>query len=112
VKTLLKCANPLRLLLCCCLLIGDLCDHNINDCLPQPCQNGARCIDGISDYICECSEGYTGQHCDVHVSYCHPDPCYHGVCTNVMRGYYCTCHEGWEGARLVNFVYLLNVFVQ
>ena len=31
---------------------------------PEPlCQNGAKCIDGINSYTCECPPTYTGEYC-------------------------------------------------
>ncbi|XP_033105068.1 uncharacterized protein LOC117107474 [Anneissia japonica] len=29
--------------------------RNINDCAPNPCLNGATCLDGIQDYTCQCT---------------------------------------------------------
>ena len=36
-----------------------------NNCLPNPCHNGGKCIDGINDYTCECVAGYLGKNCSV-----------------------------------------------
>ena len=76
---------------------GALCDEDIDDCMPQPCSNDARCVDGLDHYTCDCTEGYTGHLCDVHVNYCQPNPCHNGQCTNIITGYHCTCHKGWQG---------------
>ncbi|KAA0713117.1 Sushi, nidogen and EGF-like domain-containing protein 1 [Triplophysa tibetana] len=35
----------------------------INECLSQPCMNGATCHDRIASYLCECEDGFTGPHC-------------------------------------------------
>ena len=35
-----------------------------DDCLSQPCKNGATCIDLIRDYRFECAPGYYGITCD------------------------------------------------
>ena len=37
---------------------------DINDCSPNPCFNGAVCIDGINRYTCNCAAGYTGVNCE------------------------------------------------
>lgn len=42
---------------------GELCESNINDCQPNPCQNGGHCVDGIDDYKCTCEPGFTGKKC-------------------------------------------------
>ena len=36
----------------------------INDCLPNPCHNGAVCNDVGADFRCNCVAGYTGKRCD------------------------------------------------
>lgn len=41
---------------------GIHCEHNINDCKGNPCQNGALCIDEVKDYQCKCYSGYTGKY--------------------------------------------------
>lgn len=42
---------------------GNECETNINDCDPDPCQNG-NCNDGINAYSCTCDVGYFGAICD------------------------------------------------
>ena len=44
---------------------GFNCSVNIDDCKPNPCANGAACIDGLLDYDCICTEGWTGEKCNV-----------------------------------------------
>ena len=38
---------------------------DIDDCVDQPCQNGATCIDAVNDYTCNCVNGYTGKNCSI-----------------------------------------------
>lgn len=33
---------------------------DLNECSPNPCQNGGICLDGNGDFTCECSAGWTG----------------------------------------------------
>ena len=35
-----------------------------NECLSNPCQNGATCEDGIGSFTCHCLEGFEGVTCD------------------------------------------------
>lgn len=35
----------------------------INECDPNPCENGASCDDLLNDYQCSCLPGYTGTNC-------------------------------------------------
>ena len=37
---------------------------DINECLPNPCHNGATCVDLIGNYRCNCKAGYTGGNCE------------------------------------------------
>lgn len=34
---------------------------DLNECTPNPCQNGGICLDGIGDYSCECIIGWSGK---------------------------------------------------
>ena len=40
-----------------------LCLSDINDCIPDPCENGATCGDEVNDYTCTCMVGYNGKNC-------------------------------------------------
>ena len=35
----------------------------IDECEPNPCENGGTCTDGINSYTCKCVDGYTGVDC-------------------------------------------------
>ena len=35
-----------------------------NECSPDPCLNGATCVDGVNQYTCNCVPGYTGTNCE------------------------------------------------
>ena len=37
---------------------------DIDDCNPDPCQNGATCYDQVNGYACNCIVGYTGILCE------------------------------------------------
>jgi len=36
---------------------------DINNCYPDPCQNGGTCVDGDYGYTCNCPAGFTGVNC-------------------------------------------------
>ena len=36
----------------------------ISKCLPNPCKNGATCLETGESYQCECPEHYNGAHCE------------------------------------------------
>lgn len=52
------------------LLVGLTCESNIDECLSNPCDNNATCIDGIDEYICNCEAGFEGnffKYCMFHI---------------------------------------------
>lgn len=52
------------------------CQININECDPNPCQNGGTCQDSENRYECVCSASFTGERCDINVSTALPAPCW------------------------------------
>ena len=36
----------------------------LNYCLPNPCQNGGNCTDGVKSYNCSCVKGFNGKNCE------------------------------------------------
>ncbi len=36
----------------------------MNECDSDPCAMGARCVDALSSYTCQCTTGFTGRNCD------------------------------------------------
>jgi hypothetical protein len=44
-----------------CIITGDLCQYNIDECKEDPCQNGGICFDEIGSYYCKCPPGYDGK---------------------------------------------------
>jgi hypothetical protein len=63
---------------------GENCQTNIDDCSPNPCQNGGSCTDGVNTFTCSCPAGYTGTRCQTNIDDCSPDPC-HDPCQNGGR---------------------------
>ena len=37
---------------------------DIDDCANNPCQNKGSCVDGINDFSCVCTAGFTGKRCE------------------------------------------------
>jgi cubilin len=42
---------------------GTLCDQEINECLPNPCQNGGTCTDQQNGFLCVCTDRWQGNTC-------------------------------------------------
>jgi hypothetical protein len=53
--------------MCAAGFTGSLCQTNVNECLSNPCQHNAICIDKINGFRCECPSGFNGTFCHVAV---------------------------------------------
>ena len=38
--------------------------QDINECENNLCEHGAKCVDQVNAYVCQCAAGYTGTHCE------------------------------------------------
>uniref|UniRef100_A0A3B1JZZ4 EGF-like domain-containing protein n=1 Tax=Astyanax mexicanus TaxID=7994 RepID=A0A3B1JZZ4_ASTMX len=81
---------------------GSHCEQDIDECLSQPCQNGAICLDGIDVYQCFCVPGFQGYHCEIDINECASRPCENnGTCINGKDRYICDCLVGFTGKNAV-----------
>ena len=77
---------------------GSNCSENINNCDPNPCENGASCKDEVADYSCLCLDGYTGKNCSTDINDCDPNPCENGAsCRDEVADYSCLCLSHYTG---------------
>jgi len=78
---------------------GTNCENNINDCKePNPCMNGAECLDGQNSYTCKCKPGFKGKRCQINIDDCVGQPCLNGgSCVDGINTYTCKCIPGFEG---------------
>ena len=37
---------------------------DIDECIPEPCQNNGTCTDQINGYECQCDPGFNGTNCE------------------------------------------------
>ena len=69
---------------------------DIDECLVQPCLNGATCTNLINNYACNCALGFKGHNCD-QLNNCEPNPCQNGAtCVDFDIGFICECVRGWD----------------
>ncbi|KAL4228457.1 hypothetical protein ACF0H5_011504 [Mactra antiquata] len=74
------------------------CSTDIDDCKPQPCQNGGTCNDQINGYNCTCIPGYTGNVCQTDINECEVNECKNGAtCINGVNKFTCNCADGFNG---------------
>lgn len=76
---------------------GATCLTNIDDCAPNPCQNGGVCTDGVNSHSCACPPGFAGADCETNIDDCASSPCSHGTCVDGVNSYACACDPGWTG---------------
>jgi hypothetical protein len=59
------------------------CEVNIDDCIPNPCQNGGTCTDGVNSYTCACRSSYRGTRCETF------------ICPTDSTGFMGHCYQGF-----------------
>jgi len=66
----INCKNGERRPDCTCQCLpgftGMLCEDDIKECIPNPCQHNGTCTDEVNDYNCSCAIGYTGRNCETY----------------------------------------------
>ncbi|NXO21530.1 SNED1 protein, partial [Cisticola juncidis] len=85
---------------CSCLagFTGKRCHVDVDECLSQPCQNGATCLNGAGRFTCRCPPGFRGNNCETAESPCENRVCQNGgSCQVVNRTATCLCQSGYTG---------------
>lgn len=79
---------------------GLRCEHNIDDCLNNKCQNNATCVDLVDSYHCKCPAGFMGDYCEKKIPFCTEqyNPCKNNArCVDHDTYYTCECLPGFKG---------------
>jgi hypothetical protein len=86
--------------------VNEECDAggDTDDCVEAPCQNGGTCHDEVHAFVCQCTDGFTGETCEEVVNpafLCSTDEndCdEHATCTHTGRDQHeCVCHVHYVG---------------
>ncbi|XP_072112240.1 protocadherin Fat 4 [Mobula birostris] len=77
---------------------GEVCETDIDECLPSPCHNDGTCHNLLGRFSCTCPEGFMGTACERDVNECQSNPCKSGgSCHNFPGGFSCACKAGYTG---------------
>ncbi|GLD66168.1 coagulation factor X-like protein [Lates japonicus] len=72
-----------------------------DQCVGNPCKNGALCSDSVGGYDCVCKSGFTGVHCEKDQTLCvfEKDKGCSQFCKPGYTSYQCSCAHGWKLSR-------------
>lgn len=72
-----------------------------DQCISNPCQNGALCSDSAGGYDCVCKSGFSGTHCENDETICplEKDKGCSQFCKPGYSTYECSCAQGWKLSR-------------
>ncbi|XP_053378314.1 neurogenic locus notch homolog protein 1-like [Mercenaria mercenaria] len=79
---------------------GDYCETKItNRCEKVTCDNNGTCYDSFHDFMCNCTQFWSGKTCDNDVNECVKSVCKNGgICQNTIGSFHCDCQYGWTGS--------------
>ncbi|XP_068713066.1 notch homolog 2 N-terminal-like protein A [Montipora foliosa] len=71
--------------------------NKLDSCFSNPCQHNGTCSRNLSNYSCECANGFKGQNCE-ELDSCFSNPCQNnGTCSRNLSTYSCECANGFKG---------------
>ena len=96
---------------------GQFCEHEVDECESNPCENNATCIDGFNNFTCACQEGFTGRLCQIDIDFCVLYPCLNnGLCVGERNEQQCwhifptqiMMFIDWHHSDMFNMIYTPN----
>ena len=85
--------------------VGEVCQHDVDECLTSPCLNGGTCHDMVNGYSCSCVDDYEGQICQYRrvrrwFHACQTNVCLNGgICLSNADNVWCICQIPYAGNR-------------
>uniref|UniRef100_A0A1I8ARK1 EGF-like domain-containing protein n=1 Tax=Steinernema glaseri TaxID=37863 RepID=A0A1I8ARK1_9BILA len=85
---------------------GTLCENDIDDCTPNPCEYDGICTDKVNNFTCACPEGTSGHRCEINFDDCLTktpgvNACAlrdrSAVCIDGLNSFSCNCSKDWTG---------------
>ncbi|XP_075785982.1 protocadherin Fat 4 [Pelodiscus sinensis] len=92
--------EPLQPFVCRCMpgYDGNLCETDMDECLPSPCHNDGTCHNLVGGFSCNCPDGFTGMACERDINECLSSPCKNAAtCQNFPGSFNCVCKTGYTG---------------
>lgn len=87
---------------------GKHCEIDIDECMSNPCKNGATCNQYVDSYTCTCPLGFSGINCQTNDDDCTESSCmFGGTCIDGINSYTCTCKPGY---LLKLYYYFVKIF--
>lgn len=89
---------------------GKQCEIDVDECLSNPCKNGATCNQYVDSYTCTCRLGFSGINCETNDEDCTESSCmYGGTCIDGINSYTCSCKPGLVQNKLSESSNLLKI---
>eukprot|EP01134_Creolimax_fragrantissima_P000184 CFRG0184T1 len=81
---------------------GETCSVDVDECISNPCDNNADCLNTEGSYNCICNAGFSGNGLEcTDIDECTQNPCdSNAACVNTAGSYTCTCNAGYSGNGL------------
>lgn len=52
------------------MFLGYHCEFDVDECISNPCLNGATCNNKVGSFMCSCLNGFEGKFCETNIDDC------------------------------------------
>ena len=71
--------------------------------------NDGACYPELSDFRCQCKDGFSGKQCEVNDDECATSPCKNGAeCKDGLNNFKCVCQPGFKGRKYAGVGFFLQ----